>query len=574
MATPATVASTTGFLLGVASHLHVFIRGEWERYAPDLAAFYAGSVVVSPLVPLLYLHYVRDDDAPANTATATTTTTTSSHLFAALLITASFWLSYAVGLFGSIVRYRVLSHPLKKFPGPLAAKVTGFWSVKASLPDFKFPRAIQKLHQKHGDFVRIRPREISINHVDAVRDIHGPGTRCVKGPFYDLNYPSRSLQMTRDKAFHAKRRRLWDRGFSMKALKEYEPRVVSHCAELLSQFSALAAKGEPVEIPRWVDYFSFDVMGDLVFGKSFNLVRDGGGHFIFRHMESLKPLVGSMTCVPWLFILLQNMPIARNKRAEWKQWCALQVEERKKMGTARTDLFSHILDETSDDLAPSLGTIGDLVHDSELAIVAGSDTTASTLAALVYLLASHRDKQKLLQAELDQLLTGVDDISHQKLATSAPYLEGCINEALRLYPGAPSGMQRMTPPEGATIAGRYIPGDTLVSTPTYTLHRDPRNFTHPDSFIPERWSSQPHLTPHREAFNPFLIGAYSCAGKALALLELRLTAALLFRTFEFEFSEKHHPDGAAGLFDAKQPGWRDYFTAKTPPFWATMKFRV
>lgn len=50
-------------------------------------------------------------------------------------------------------------------------------------------------------------------------------------------------------------------------------------------------------------------------------------------------------------------------------------------------------------------------------------------------------------------------------------LEGVILETLRLYPGAPGGMQRMTPPEGAQIAGKWIPGNTLVSTPTYTLHR-------------------------------------------------------------------------------------------------------
>lgn len=141
------------------------------------------------------------------------------------------------------------------------------------------------------------------------------------------------------------------------------------------------------------------------------------------------------------------------------------------LGTSRTDLFSHLLDESTDNASPSLGTVEDLVYDSELAIVAGSDTTASTLASLAYLLSMHPEKQRLLQEELDQLFTGVADISHQKLATEAPMLEACITEVLRLYPGAPSGVQRMTPPGGATIAGRYIPEDNLVSTPTYTLHR-------------------------------------------------------------------------------------------------------
>ena len=64
------------------------------------------------------------------------------------------------------------------------------------------------------------PREISVNNAAAVRDIHGYGSVCLKGSFYDLNYPSRSLQMTRDKAFHSRRRRTWDRGFSPKGAPE------------------------------------------------------------------------------------------------------------------------------------------------------------------------------------------------------------------------------------------------------------------------------------------------------------------------------------------------------------------
>src|SRR5436190_18948066 len=59
------------------------------------------------------------------------------------------------------------------------------------------------------------PREISIRDADAIRDIHGLRTECRKGPFYEWNYPSRSLHMTRNKAFHAKRRKLWDKGFSL-----------------------------------------------------------------------------------------------------------------------------------------------------------------------------------------------------------------------------------------------------------------------------------------------------------------------------------------------------------------------
>jgi cytochrome P450 len=112
----------------------------------------------------------------------------------------------------------------------------------------------------------------------------------------------------------------------------------------------------------------------------------------------------------------------------------------------------------------------DLAPEAELAIVAGSETVSSTLTAVVYLIACNPEKLKLLQTEIDERLPSVDNVSHSRLI-GAPVLEGCINEALRLYPPVPVGLQRLTPPGGATIAGKWIPGDTLVSVPTYSIHR-------------------------------------------------------------------------------------------------------
>ena len=184
---------TVACVTGVTGHLALFIHGEWERHAPRIARLALLAEIALFLVSWKLQQFV----------------------FRNALAHWLVWnVGFDIGLFGSIGVYRLLFHPLRAYPGPRGATLTGFYSIGLTVSGFQFHKKIQGLHQRYGDFVRIRPREISINHVDAVRDIHGPGSKCVKGPFYDLNYPSRSLQMTRDRSFHAKRKRVWEKGLS------------------------------------------------------------------------------------------------------------------------------------------------------------------------------------------------------------------------------------------------------------------------------------------------------------------------------------------------------------------------
>jgi cytochrome P450 family 628 len=172
--------------------------------------------------------------------------------------------------------------------------------------------------------------------------------------------------------------------------------------------------------------------------------------------------------------------------------------------------------------------------DAQLAVIAGADTTALTLIHIFYILARYPDIQSNLHAELDPLPASAEDsglVSDQYLAPR-PYLNGIINEVLRLYSPVPAALQRLTPPEGATIAGRYVPGNMNVSVPTYALHRDPRAFAQPDEFIPERWSSQPELIIRKDAFIAFSYGPENCVGRPLAMMQLRMLVARIARRFE------------------------------------------
>jgi cytochrome P450 len=71
----------------------------------------------------------------------------------------------------------------------------------------------------------------------------------------------------------------------------------------------------------------------------------------------------------------------------------------------------------------------------------------------------------------------------------------------------------------------------------HTIQRDARYFASPLQFLPERWTDeQPEAIMDKRAFMPFSVGIYNCAGRNLAMAELRTVVANLVRSFEIEFA--------------------------------------
>lgn len=92
------------------------------------------------------------------------------------------------------------------------------------------------------------------------------------------------------------------------------------------------------------------------------------------------------------------------------------------------------------------------------------------MTCLFFELSRRADVVKKLQEEIDDYDKEFDVPSFTTLS-KLDYLTACINETLRLYPAVPSGVQRMTPPEGLQYGETFIPGNTVVQIPTYTVHR-------------------------------------------------------------------------------------------------------
>jgi cytochrome P450 len=112
------------------------------------------------------------------------------------------------------------------------------------------------------------------------------------------------------------------------------------------------------------------------------------------------------------------------------------------------------------DLVTSPGSQGlsrdSIERHSSVLIIAGSETTATTLSAVTYYLGTHPEVMARVMAEVRNTYASDDDIGlHNDVQT--PYLHAVIEETLRLFPAAPTGSARVINKDGEEVDGKFLP---------------------------------------------------------------------------------------------------------------------
>jgi benzoate 4-monooxygenase len=148
----------------------------------------------------------------------------------------------------------------------------------------------------------------------------------------------------------------------------------------------------------------------------------------------------------------------------------------------------------------------------------------STSCAIIHYLAQNPAAQSKLQAELDEALGHeVDQIAPWAVVKSLPYLDGVINEGLRLYCPFSMGLPRVTPEGGLYVSGKFFTEGTVLSIPIYTIHRDPEIWgDDAEAFRPERWLEMDQAKI-QEIFYPFSHGPRSVEVRNRSHAQINLT---------------------------------------------------
>ncbi|KAI0161033.1 cytochrome P450 [Hypoxylon sp. FL1284] len=436
-----------------------------------------------------------------------------------------------VGLFLLRATYTAIRSPLSAVPGPLLSRWTDL-HVRIKLLSGSKARYVHSLHEKYGPIVRLGPNEVDVSDVNGAREIHKVRSKYIKDPGFYVGGKVRSLFSAIDPAFHAQRKRTLDRCFAEASMADFEPAVFEKAHLVISQMQQDIKSKGCTDILLWWTLFAMDVIGDLCFGESFHMLEAGKKNQYatdIAEMGALLPLRGAFPSLIWLagytpfFPRFKNVGIIRQRIVQYGIGRTARYMQLVEDGGARRTLFSSLINKGN--LKNAELSQQDLTNESQSYITAGTDTTAITLTYLIYSVSQDTGIHRKLMQELNTLPS---DFNHRHLR-DLPYLNRVIDETLRLYGAASGALPRVVPKEGDTLVGHYIPGGAIVSTQSYTIHRDTKIFPNPEKFDPSRWENPSNEA--KNAFMPFGLGPRTCIGLNLARMELRLCTALFFRAF-------------------------------------------
>jgi len=263
-----------------------------------------------------------------------------------------------------------------------------------------------------------------------------------------------------------------------------------------------------------------------------------------------------------LLNIMGCIPGATAGYAPFFSWCASQVKAKQNQWDPQQypqDIISWLLKAVAEKDISASPTEDSLHEDSRVVIIAGSETTATTFAAIFYYMCRYPSVLRKLQGLLDAAMpNGPRDWSYEK-AKSVTYLDDIINETLRLKPALLTGGYRVTPVNGIQVDEVYIPGDTIVFVPTQLIQTDPRYYADPLEFIPERQGERrEEMKTDGAPYYPFSTGAYSCPGKNLAIMTLRIVLSRMAQQFSLAFA----PGETGNNFDKEA---LDTFSTTLPP---------
>ncbi|MFT3857667.1 MAG: cytochrome P450 [Aquabacterium sp.] len=364
-----------------------------------------------------------------------------------------------------------------------------------------------------------------------------------------------------------RQRRMVMAGFLPTQVRAYHPTLVKVAERLRSRWVRAAREGRTLDLLPELMRYTVDGVSGLAFGSDVNTL-ESEGDVIQHHLDKVFPAWFKRITAPvpyWRFI---KLPVDRSLDRSVKVINAaidqFIAEARKRLAddpalrAAPRNLLDAMIvaaDESGSGLSDD-----DVAGNVITMLLAGEDTTAITIAWLLYFLHQHPSVMHRVRAEVMHLEAGHASLSPEHLA-GMTYLDACINETLRLKPVAP-----FLPLQTATdrvIGDVQVPAGTMIWTVQRHDAMDPARVPQPAAFLPERWLEEEHASAAsasglKRLSIPFGAGARVCPGRHLAITEIKMATATLLTHFDIEYvsTEDGQPPAERMAFTMSPQGLR------------------
>jgi cytochrome P450 len=362
--------------------------------------------------------------------------------------------------------YNLYFHPLHGFPGQKLWIAFPILRHIAAIRG-RFDERTRVLHEMHGPVVRTSPDELSFITAQAWKDIYGHGH--IQFPKW-IAMPNREASIiSANDSNHARFRKALSHAFSGKALRDQEPLMNTYIDLVIEKMKDVAS-GQKTDVVKWYNLTTFDMIGDLAFGASFDGLKNNEYHswvsiifgsikiISFFRMANEYPLVMKVV----MSLMPKSLMESTKHNIEFFSNTTMKRINNQAMN-GRGDFMDSMLKRRGE--KDGL-TDQELIANAFILIIAGSETTATLLSGVTYWLLQTPEALRKVTEEVRVAFKNESDINFINASARLPYMLACLEEGLRRYPPVPSGLQRIVPPgEAVQISGYQIP--EKVSAPAF-----------------------------------------------------------------------------------------------------------
>jgi len=336
-------------------------------------------------------------------------------------------------------------------------------------------------------------------------------------------------------------RRMVMSAFDTRHVKSYFPALSRVTERLYRRWCEHASSGAAFDLQADLMRFTVDVIAGLAFGVDCNTI-ESAGETIQTHLNHVFPMLNRRLSAPFAYWRWLRLPadraLDRHLAVVHREVAGLIAKARERLArdpslrTSPDNLIEAMLVERE---APGTSlTDRDLAGNVLTMLLAGEDTTANTLAWLIYLASSHPPVLRRLTDEARGVLGPARFAERLEMVSALNFTAATAHETMRLKPVAPVIVLQANEPK--VIGDVAIPRGMIVATLMRRGSLDERNFERPGSFEPERWlgptgTGAPSTSRERISM-PFGAGPRICPGRNLALLEISMLTSMLVRNFD------------------------------------------